>query len=81
MIASIDKEISESSASTTNLRENLRVRKLMHSIVETQAEIDSMDMEQAAKARRHFEDKYKVEKRRETEMQSRVCNKDALNCV
>jgi DNA repair protein RAD50 len=56
----------------TNLRENLRVRKLMRDIVETQAEIDSLDMEQAAKAKRHFEEKYKVEKQRETQMQSQV---------
>ena len=44
----------------------------MRSITETQTEIDAMDMEQAAKAKRQFEDRYNVEKRRETEMQSQV---------
>lgn len=77
-IAALDKELNESSASMTNLRENLRVRKLMRDISETQAEIDSMDMEQAAKARRHFEEKYKVEKQRETQMQSQVSTNQFL---
>jgi hypothetical protein len=57
----------------TNLRENIRVRKLGKEIDATQAEIDAMDMEQAAKARRQFDQKYNVEKQRETEMQSKVC--------
>ena len=57
----------------TNLRENIRVRKLGKEIDVTQAEIDAMDMEQAAKARRQFDQKYNVEKQRETEMQSKVC--------
>jgi len=56
----------------TNLRENIRVRKLAKEIDTTQAEIDAMDMEQAAKARRQFDQKYNVEKQRETEMQSKV---------
>jgi len=56
----------------TNLRENIRVRKLAKEIDATQAEIDAMDMEQAAKARRQFDLKYNLEKQRETEMQSKV---------
>jgi len=57
----------------TNLRENIRVRKVAKEIDATQAEIDAMDMEQAAKARRQFDQKYNAEKQRETEMQSKVC--------
>ena len=71
-IAVIDKEVNESNASMTNLRENIRVRKLTKEIGVTQAEIDAMDMEQAAKARRQFDQKYNLEKQRETEMQSKV---------
>lgn len=71
-IAVIDKEVNESNASMTNLRENIRVRKLAKEIDITQAEIDAMDMEQAAKARRQFDQKYNLEKQRETEMQSKV---------
>ena len=72
-IAVIDKEVNESNASMTNLRENIRVRKLTKEIDVTQAEIDAMDMEQAANARRQFDQKYNLEKQRETEMQSKVC--------
>lgn len=72
MIAVIDKEVNESNASMTNLRENIRVRKLAKEIDATQTEIDAMDMEQAAKARRQFDQKYNLEKQRETEMQSKV---------
>jgi DNA repair protein RAD50 len=71
-IAVLDKELNESNASMANLRENLRVRNLVKTINQTQAEMDSMDMEQAGKARRHFEERYTVEKQRETEMQSQV---------
>ena len=71
-VAIIDKEVNESNASMTNLRENIRVRKLAKEIEVTQAEIDAMDMEEAAKARRQFDVKYNLEKQRETEMQSQV---------
>jgi DNA repair protein RAD50 len=71
-IAKIDREISESGSLVVNLRENIRIRKLAREIVATQAEIDSYDMEGAAKAKRNFEDRYQVEKQRETEMQSKV---------
>jgi len=37
-----------------------------------QAEIDVMDVEQAAKERRQFDQRYNLEKQRETEMQSKV---------
>ena len=65
----------------TNLRENIRVRKLSKEIDTTQAEIDAMDMEQAAKARRQFDQKYNMEKQRETEMQSKVCRVQGLPFV
>ena len=71
-VAVVDKEVNESNASMTNLRENIRVRKLAKEIEITQAEIDAMDMEEAAKARRQFDIKYNLEKQRETEMQSKV---------
>ncbi|KAL4080977.1 P-loop containing nucleoside triphosphate hydrolase protein [Scleroderma citrinum] len=73
-IASIDREINESGSSVSNLRDNLRIRKLVKDIAATQAEIDSHDMESAAKAKRNFEDRYQVEKQRETEMQSKYAH-------
>lgn len=71
-IAQIDREINESGSTVSNLRDNLRIRKLVKDIAATQAEIDSHDMESAAKAKRNFEDRYQVEKQRETDMQSKV---------
>ena len=55
-----------------NLHGNIRIRKLIRDIAATQAEIDSYDMEGAAKAKRNFEDRYQTEKQKETEMQSKV---------
>lgn len=72
-IGGIEKEIHESGASMANLRENIRVRKLVKDIATTQAQIDTYDMEEAAKAKRIFQEKYQKEKDRETEMQSKVC--------
>ena len=72
VIAGIEKEINESGASVANLRENIRVRKLILDITKVQAEIDSYDMEEAAKSRRNFDDRYNNEKQRETDLQSKV---------
>jgi DNA repair protein RAD50 len=71
-IAEIDKEINESGASLADLRENIRIRKLARDIEATVAQINSYDMEEAAKARRNFEAKYTSEKEKETQMQSKV---------
>jgi DNA repair protein RAD50 len=68
----LDKEINEGGAALTNLRENRRIRKLQNDIQATQKEIDSCDLEGAAKAKRNFEEKYQPEKDRENEMQQRV---------
>ncbi len=72
VVSGIEKEIHESGASMANLRENLRVRKLVKDIAATQAQIDTYDMEEAAKAKRIFQEQYQKEKDRETELQSKV---------
>lgn len=72
VISNIDKEINESGASVANLRENIRVRKLVDDIEKTQTEIDSYDMEEAARARRNFEEKYNLAKQKETDLQATV---------
>jgi DNA repair protein RAD50 len=71
-IVKIDKEINESGASVASLRENIRVRRLIRDIAATQAEIDSLDVEEAARSRRNFQEKYNVEKQKETELQGKV---------
>ncbi|KJA21183.1 hypothetical protein HYPSUDRAFT_141004 [Hypholoma sublateritium FD-334 SS-4] len=65
VIASISKEINESGATISNLRDNIIVQNLTRDIAKTQAEIDSYDMEEAGKARRNYEDKYEPAKARE----------------
>ncbi|KAH9480437.1 DNA repair protein RAD50 [Psilocybe cubensis] len=72
LIASIDKEINESGATESNLRDNIQVQKLTRDIAKTQAEIDSYDMEEAAKARRNYEDKYEPTKRKEVKLSETV---------
>ena len=71
-IREIDKEINASGASVANLRDNIRARKLAKEIGETQAEIDSYDMEEAAKARRNFEEKYGKAKEKENSLHTSV---------
>ena len=71
-IAQLDKEINEGGAALSNLRENGRIRRLQNDIQATQREIDSCDLDGAAKAKRNFEEKYQPEKDRENEMQQKV---------
>jgi DNA repair protein RAD50 len=71
--AKIEKEINESGSSTANLRENIRVRRMKKDIIQLQRDIESHDVEEAGRAKRNFEDRYKVEKQKETELQAKVC--------
>lgn len=72
VIAKIEKEINESGASVANYRDNIRVRKLRKEIAETQTEIDSHDMEDAARARRNFQEKYAIAKEKENNLHTAV---------
>lgn len=72
IIAKIEKEINESGASVANYHNNIRVRKLRKEIAETQAEIDSHDMEDAARARRNFQEKYAIAKEKENNLHTSV---------
>lgn len=68
VISSIDKEINESGATISNLRDNIIVKKLNIDVAKIQSKIDSYDMEEAAKARRNYDDKYEPAKRREDKL-------------
>ncbi|KAJ7784558.1 hypothetical protein B0H16DRAFT_1492970 [Mycena metata] len=70
VIKGLEKEINESGSYTATLRENIRVRKLMQEIKTLQAEIDSEDIDGAAKAKRNFQEKYKVSKDKENNLQT-----------
>lgn len=67
-----EKEIHESDSFLANLRDNERIRKLRRNIAENKSKIDDFDMEEAAKARRQFDAKYTVEKKREGDMEAEV---------
>ncbi|KAL1950586.1 hypothetical protein VTO73DRAFT_5710 [Trametes versicolor] len=70
-VGEIDKEINEAGMTMANLRENIRVRRLMRELASTQAELDAIDMEEAAKAKRIWTDRWNVEKQKETELQAK----------
>ncbi|KAK7469247.1 DNA repair protein rad50 [Stygiomarasmius scandens] len=70
-ISDIDKEINEGGSYLSNLRENQRVRKLEKQIADTQAEIDSYDLEEAAKAKRLFKEKWEPAKAEENRLQTK----------
>ncbi|KAI0050377.1 hypothetical protein FA95DRAFT_1555700 [Auriscalpium vulgare] len=70
-ITQLEKEIGQSVSAAATLRENLKIRKLARDIVATQQEIESHDMEEAARAKRNFEEKYPIEKQKENDMQAR----------
>lgn len=55
-----------------NLRDNIRARRLVRQINEVQDEIESHDMEEMAKARRNFEEKYKLAKEKEDNLRVEV---------
>ncbi len=71
-IAAIDKEIHESGATMSNLRDNIIVRRLKEKTETIDKEIASYDMEEAAKARRNYEDKYQPAKAREQKLNEAV---------
>ena len=77
-IAAIDKEINESGATMSNLRDNIIVRKLKEKVAAIDKEIASYDMEEAAKARRNYEDKYQPAKAREQKLNEMVSDKFCL---
>ncbi|OCB89866.1 hypothetical protein A7U60_g2895 [Sanghuangporus baumii] len=66
----LEKQIHESDSLLSNLRDNERIRKLRRSIAENKEKIDAFDMEEAAKARRQFDEKYAAEKKREGDMEA-----------
>ncbi len=72
-LGEIDKEISEAAVTLANLRENIRFRRLKRDLAATEAELDAIDMEEAAKAKRIWTEKWNVEKQKETDLQTKVC--------
>ena len=55
-----------------NLRDNQRLRKLRKNISDLQEALKAYDMEELARAHRQFNEKYTVEKTRESDKESEV---------
>ncbi|KZT60115.1 hypothetical protein CALCODRAFT_466016 [Calocera cornea HHB12733] len=64
-VALLDKEVGEQSTIMSNLRDNARLRETQRGIAEVEAEIATHDLEEMAKARRSFDEKYNVSKEKE----------------
>jgi DNA repair protein RAD50 len=73
-LESLDLEARSGESTLANLRQNIQFRKLAKQITSTQSEIDTFDMEEAAKARRNFEEKYPKEKEREEKLHSKLAH-------
>lgn len=71
-IAILRKDKSESASLLATIRGNVRVRKLRKDIVATEAAVAEFDLEESARARRQFDEKYAAEKKREGDMESEV---------
>ncbi|EPQ30278.1 uncharacterized protein PFL1_02394 [Pseudozyma flocculosa PF-1] len=67
-VAELEKEMNQSKATERNILDNLRYRQLQKDIVAIEAEIDSLDLEQAQRSRKHFADKYNEAKEEENRM-------------
>ncbi|PAV16910.1 dna repair rad50 [Pyrrhoderma noxium] len=65
-----EKEINDSDKILSNVRDNERIRRLRKVIASDNEKIKSFDMEEAAKARRQFDEKYKAETKRAGDMEA-----------
>ena len=70
--AQLEKEMNDGGAYLVKLHQNRRLRKTKREIEEVEEQISKMDMEEAFKARRNFDDKFRAEKERETQLHSKV---------
>ena len=71
-LGEIDREINEAGVTMASLRENLRFRRLKRELAAVEAELNAIDMEEAAKAKRIWTEKWTVEKQKETDLQTKV---------
>ncbi|RPD62360.1 hypothetical protein L227DRAFT_34009 [Lentinus tigrinus ALCF2SS1-6] len=73
-LGEIDREINEAGVTMANLRENLRFRRLKRDLAATESELNAIDMEEAAKAKRIWTEKWNVEKQKETDLQTKYAH-------
>ena len=71
-IAALQDELSKSNSLKTNISANIRYRKEQKDIQKVQAELDGIDVEQAAKSRKDFNKRYSQKMQEEQEVQNNV---------
>nr|WJN25013.1 DNA repair protein [Pseudozyma thailandica] len=66
--AELLKEVNQSQATERNILDNIRYRQLAKDVEQIEAEINSLDLEQAQRSRKHFADKYTEAKEEENRL-------------
>ncbi|KAG6890641.1 hypothetical protein C0995_006617 [Termitomyces sp. Mi166 len=69
-IAALEKEIGASGTSVINYRSNVKARALAKELIDTQAKMDACNLDEAAKAKRNFEEKYPKAKEKENKLRT-----------
>ncbi|SNX82468.1 probable RAD50 - DNA repair protein [Melanopsichium pennsylvanicum] len=67
-IAELQKQVNQSQATERNILDNLRYRQLAKDVLAIEEEINSLDLEQAQRSRKHFADKYTEAKEEENRL-------------
>lgn len=71
-MAAAQTEIDQGGARLSNLRDNLRLRRLRNRIEETETELAALPMEEAANSKRTFDIKWGAMKKRESDIKEKV---------
>ncbi|GAC72691.1 DNA repair protein RAD50 [Moesziomyces antarcticus T-34] len=66
--AELQKELNQSQATERNILDNIRYRQLAKDVAQIEEEINSLDLEQAQRSRKHFADKYTEAKEEENKL-------------
>ena len=72
VIASLQDELSRANSLRTNISSNVRYRNEEKDIEKVQVDLDGIDIEHAAKARKEFNTRYSQNLERENDVQSKV---------
>lgn len=67
-VAELQKEVNQSQATERNIADNIRYRQLAKDVEKIEQEINSLDLEQAQRSRKHFADKYTEAKEEENRL-------------
>lgn len=71
-IQAFQKELAEGSGVRSNMQDNLRIRQLQREIQDTHNEIGSIDLEELARAKRQFDDRFAIEEEKLNQLQNNV---------